>query len=285
MVMFEKILPSLLSFVSISLLVFIAIVQGRKLWVLFESEFTRNADHQLSRLFVFADPSKIFWGYIAILLTLLPLTWMLTESVVLVLMLAGALIWAPRLLIKILSQRRKLTLDQQLPDVLDQIAGSMVAGSTFVNAVQHMVDENSGPVEQEFTLFLRELRVGSRLEEALDNLGERVGSEDMDLVVGAVLIARDVGGNLAETFSRLSGTLRRKQDMEKKIKALTAQGVLQGWVVCALPFAMLLLLTLIEPEAVHAFWNSLLGWIFFAIVLILELLGGAFIRNIVRIDV
>ena len=123
------------------------------------------------------------------------------------------------------------------------------------------------------------------LEEALDNLGERVGSEDMDLVVGAVLIARDVGGNLAETFSRLANTLRRKQDMEKKIKALTSQGVLQGWVVCALPFMMLVLLQFIEPDAVHAFWTSLLGWIFFGIVLILEILGGVFIRNIVRIDI
>ena len=285
MAMLEQILPSLLAFASISLLVFIAIIQGRKLWVLFEKEFTRNADHQLSRLFLFADPRRVFWGYIILFIASIPLIWVVTNSIVLVLLFAGALIFAPKLLIKILNQRRKQTLDTQLPDVLDQISGSMIAGSTFVNAVQHMVDENSGPVEQEFTLFLRELRVGNRLEEALDNLGERVGSEDMDLVVGAVLIARDVGGNLAETFSRLANTLRRKQDMEKKIKALTSQGVLQGWVVCALPFMMLVLLQFIEPDAVHAFWTSLLGWIFFGIVLILEILGGVFIRNIVRIDI
>lgn len=283
--MVEQLFPSLLVFVSIFLLVFIAVSQGRKLWFIFKAEFTETADHQLSQLFLFANVRQLFIGYILLLLLVPLVAFYVTKSIVMFLILGALLLLAPRFLIRVLSKHRKAILDKQLPDVLDQISGSMIAGSTFVNAVQYMVDDNGGPVKQEFTLFLRELRVGNPLEEALDNLGERVGSEDMDLVVGAVLIARDVGGNLAETFSRLSGTLRRKQDMEKKIKALTAQGVLQGWVVCALPFAMIIVLHLIEPDAIDAFWNSLLGWIFLSIVLILELIGGLIIRNIVRIDI
>ena len=107
----------------------------------------------------------------------------------------------------------------------------------------------------------------------------------MDLVISAALIARDVGGNLAEIFTRLSGSLRKKQEMEGKINALTAQGVLQGWVVSMLPFGILFALHFIEPEAMEFLWNSILGWVFLALIILLELLGGFFISRIVRIDV
>lgn len=133
--------------------------------------------------------------------------------------------------------------------------------------------------------MLREVRMGAGLEDALDNLAERVKSEDMDIVVSAATIARDVGGNLAETLSRLAESLRKKNEMEKKIKALTAQGILQGWVVSLLPFAILGALTFIEPEAVDSMFSSILGWLFLFVIIVLELMGGLFIRKIVRIDV
>ena len=124
---------------------------------------------------------------------------------------------------------------ESLPDVLAQVSGSMRSGSTLNSAIETMVNESKGPVGQEFALLLKEQKMGISQQDALENLGERINSEDVDLVVTAALIARDVGGNLAETFERLSIMLRKKIEMEGKIKALTSQGKLQGWVVSMLP--------------------------------------------------
>jgi len=148
-----------------------------------------------------------------------------------------------------------------------------------------MVEEQAGPLGQEFGLLLREHRLGARMEEALDNLGERVQSEEMDLVISAALIAQDVGGNLAEILQRLSETIRRKLEMEGKIKSLTAQGVLQGHVVTALPFAILIVLTVIEPEAIRPMFHGLLGWCFLFVIVALQFVGGLLIRKIVRIEI
>ena len=123
------------------------------------------------------------------------------------------------------------------------------------------------------------------MEEALDNLAERVQTEEMDLFVSAALIAQEVGGNLSEILQRLSETIRRKLEMEGKIKALTAQGVLQGYVVTALPFMIMLALFFVEPEATQPLFSSLLGWLFLGVIVVLQVIGGITIRKIVRIDV
>ena len=172
-----------------------------------------------------------------------------------------------------------------MTDALAQVAGAMRAGATFLNAVESMVDETSGPISQEFSLMLREQRMGLTLSDALENVAERVQTEEMDLLITATQISRELGGNLSEIFERLSITLRRKMEMEGKIDALTSQGKMQGWVVGLLPFFIILALTLIEPESMKPIYTSLLGWIFLAIILTMELLGAVMIRKIVNIDV
>ena len=283
--MFDYLLISTAAFISISLMAAVSLRLARVSWVRFESLFTDTTDRQLKGLFLFANTKYIFAFFIAILVGIPLIVFILFESIVPVVVLTILLAFAPRFIFKRLRKRRKASIDRILPDILDQLAGSLVSGATFVNAVQSMVDENEGAIKQEFSLFLRELRVGTRLEEALDNLGERVRSEDMDLVISAALIARDVGGNLAEIFTRLSASLRKKQEMENKISALTAQGVLQGWVVGLLPFGILLALHIIEPEAMKVLWQSILGWVFLGLIIFMELLGGFFISRIVRIDI
>ena len=283
--MFDYLLISTAAFISISLMTAVSLRLARVSWVRFESLFTDTTDRQLKGLFLFANTKYIFAFFIAILVGIPLIVFILFESIVPVVVLTILLAFAPRFIFKRLRKRRKASIDRILPDILDQLAGSLVSGATFVNAVQSMVDENEGAIKQEFSLFLRELRVGTRLEEALDNLGERVRSEDMDLVISAALIARDVGGNLAEIFTRLSASLRKKQEMENKISALTAQGVLQGWVVGLLPFGILLALHIIEPEAMKVLWQSILGWVFLGLIIFMELLGGFFISRIVRIDI
>ena len=274
-----------LAFASISLIAWTLLSGGSAAYEARSANLAAGVETKLRGLFVFADTRRLVLLYAATLLGL-PLA---LSAVGTPLPIVGAtfalLLAAPRALLRRLALRRRLTIERELPDALGQIAGSMRAGATFTGALQSLVDEHRGPLGQEFGLLLREVRVGARLEEALDNLGERVQSEEMDLLIAAALIAQEIGGNLADILARLSETLRRKLEMEGKVRSLTAQGVLQGRVVTALPFGLLGILLLIEPAATRPMLTSLLGWCFLGVMVVLQTLGALLIRRIVRIEI
>lgn len=246
---------------------------------------SEKTDTHLRKLYVFADTRRLFLIYVLVLIGVPVLLLLSGQAVPIALIALFALAMLPRWVMNRMAARRRKLINEALPDALAQISGSMRAGSTLTTSIQAMVEEQGGPIAQEFAHLLKEQRVGLRFDEALDNLAERVQSEEMDLVVSAAMIAQDVGGNLAETLARLSETIRRKIEMEGKIKALTAQGILQGRVVSALPFMIMGALLFIEREAMQYIYTGLLGWIFLLVIIVLQLLGGLTIRKIVTIDV
>lgn len=275
----------LLMFLSIAGVSGVLLVFGHTGLREFGHRFIDSADTRLSRLFLFTDSRHLLVTY-ALCLLLVPVLLSFASVALPYIVLATlVIVLSPKVILNQLERRRRQQIDEDLPDVLAQMAGGMRSGATLSAAMSAMVDENDGPVGQEFSLALREQRLGMRFEEAMENLGERVQSESMDLVISASLIARDVGGNLSEIYQRLSDTLRRKHEMERRIKALTAQGVLQGWVVSLLPFGIMGALVFIEPDAIDMLWGSLLGWIVLMTVMVLVALGGLMVRKIVAIDV
>jgi len=190
----------------------------------------------------------------------------------------------PKFVIRQLLRKRRRTIVECLPDALAQLAASLRAGSSFQGALQLYTDQQPGPLAQEFTLVLREHRMGIRLDDAMDNLAERVHCEELDLMVSAVLIAQDVGGNLASILLQLSTTIRHKLMLEGKVGSLTAQGKLQALVISALPVAVLGALVVIEPRATLPIFEGLLGWVCLSIMLFMQLLGALMIRKIVSIE-
>ena len=133
--------------------------------------------------------------------------------------------------------------------------------------------------------MLREQRIGVTLEQSLNNLAHRVPTQTTILVVSAMRIAAETGGGLAETLERTAGTIRSRLQMEGKIKALTAQGKLQAWVVGLLPVGLGLILSKMEPAAMDLLWTTRMGWATLAAVVVLEALGVFVIRKIIAIDV
>lgn len=196
-----------------------------------------------------------------------------------------AAVVSPVLLCRYLEKCRIQRIKSALPDSLSQISAAMRSGSTFHMALQAQVDNGVGDLEREFAIVLREQRVGVRIEDAMDNLAERINSEEVDLMVSAVSIAQDIGGNLAETLQSLSDTIRQKMDMEGKINSLTAQGRLQGYIVSALPFLMLMGFAFFEPDSTMPIFTSLLGWIVLGLIVTMQLIGGVMIRKLVSIDI
>ena len=272
-------------FLSVSLIAYATINSSSTAWTEYSSSFSLSTESNLQNLFLFADTQKLLFFYLSSFLVVPGVLYLLDANVVVIVISVVALYLAPRFMFSWLAERRKRKINEALPDGLALIAGAMRAGSTFSIAIQALVEEQDGPLGQEFSLLLREQRVVARMEEALDNLAERVQTEEMDLFVSAALIAQEVGGNLSEILQRLSETIRRKLEMEGKIKALTAQGVLQGYVVTALPFMIMLALFFVEPEATQPLFSSLLGWLFLGVIVVLQVIGGITIRKIVRIDV
>ena len=238
-----------------------------------------------SSQFLFVNASHFFVGYIAflfglpIVFILLGLPWFVSISFVVI------ILFIPRTVFTILERKRRKIIVLAIPDTLQQLGGALRAGSTFNTALEASVAEREGPLAQEFSMVLREQRLGIRLDESLENMGERVKSEEIDIVISAILIAQDVGGNLAEVLTRVADTLRSKISMEERIGALTAQGVMQGYVVTALPSLILAALVVLEKEAIMPLFTSLLGWVFLVIIVSLQICGGWFIRKVVSIDI
>jgi tight adherence protein B len=279
------ILIQLMLFISISLVVYFCLRGTADSVDNYSRSLSNSTESNLRKLFLVADTRKLqivyFGSFIVVPLLLL----ILNIAPLIIAVCLVLLFVSPRLVFTQLNRHRRATINAALPDALAQISGAMRAGSTFAMALQSYVNEVEGPLAQEFSLLQREQRLGARLEDALENLGERVQSEEVDLLVSAALIANDVGGNLAEILQSLAETIRRKIEMEGKIESLTAQGRLQGHVVSALPFLILLPLMYFEPAATLPLFTSLLGWVFLAVIIGMDLIGSVLIQKIVSIDI
>jgi tight adherence protein B len=272
-------------FGSISIIVWVFLVFSVNGFERYRSVFTEQAASKFENMFLFVDAKRIFFINIVSLIGVPIVVYLTTDSVFYVFVSLIAVLALPKITLYRLESRRKVEFVRALPDALSQIASAMNAGQTFSSAMETMVHENKGPISQEFSLVLREQRLGKPLAEALENLGERVQAEELDLVVTATQIANEVGGNLSEIFQRLSATLRRKLEMEGKIKALTSQGVLQGWVVGMLPLFIIGALYFVDRDNISPIFSSLLGWIFLGVIAVNEIIGGMLIRKIVTIDI
>jgi tight adherence protein B len=251
----------------------------------YRQRFTDVARSRLEEAFVFVDPSKLF-GLTMICTAVIPiLLWFLTGGLALPVLAVVVINVAPRVYFKVKNQRRRLQIVTQLPDVLRMLGSSLRAGTSLQIALDIAIRETPAPLSQELGVVVREQRLGLALEDALDSMAARLKLEEVELVVAAMTIAREVGGNLAETLDQLATTLRAKATMEGKIRSLTSQGKLQGWIVGSLPLFLMLVLSYMQHDAMRPLFHSLIGWLVLVLIGILEMAGFAMIRKIVAIDV
>lgn len=275
--------------------VVIALAAGMLAWLVidvgggtlkhYRASFTERTRFQAREFFLFIDPRQLFVLNIAGIALGALLTWLFTGSALLAGAAAAALTLAPRVAYAQLRKRRMRHFEHQLPDALMMLAGGMRAGAGFALALTQLVREAPAPLGQEFSLMLREQRIGVTLEQSLNNLAHRMPTQTTILVVSAMRIAAETGGGLAETLERTAATIRSRLQMEGKIGALTAQGKLQAWVVGLLPVLLALVLGKMEPAAMDMLWHTRVGWATLAVLVALEAMGVYVIRKIIAIDV
>lgn len=250
----------------------------------YQERYVAKSMDDLSDMFLFIDPRQMLILNVACMCLLGIISYILFNPLVSI----GATIFGfflPMILIKHYRKRRIKKFNTQLVDALQAMANAFKAGLTFPQAMEHVAKESFPPLSQEFGLFVKEVKLGVPLEEALVNMARRVGSDDLELVVVSTNIARQLGGNMAEMFETISATIRERFRLEGKIDALTSQGKLQGWVVAAMPALLGMVLNYMRPDLMEPMMDHLFGWILVLAIVLLELMGLFLIRRIVNIDI
>ncbi len=191
----------------------------------------------------------------------------------------------PPLLISTAQQKRFKKFDQQISDSLAIMSNALRAGFSFMQTLEMVSREMPNPIAKEFARTLREMNLGTPVEQALHNLTKRVASDDLDLVVTAVLIQRQVGGNLAEILDNISFTIRERVRIQGEIKTLTAQGKISGLIIGLIPPFLIIILLLINPAYLKPLFQSPLGLAMLAGGVISELIGLMIIKKIITIDI
>ena len=187
---------------------------------------------------------------------------------------------APGLLVGWLRTRRIRRFDTQLVDALETAAAGLQAGLSLQQALEAAAGASGAPLKEELGLALREIRMGAPPAVAFDSLARRVDSEELALFVAGTAVARQMGGNLAASWRTIASSLRERFRVEGKLRSLTAQGRLQGWVVGLLPLGLALVIHRMRPDLVEPMLAHPFGWALGATVVLLETVGFFWIRRL-----
>jgi tight adherence protein B len=202
-----------------------------------------------------------------------------------VLLMAVGTALIPLLLLARQRRARLQQVQQQLPEVADLIARSLRAGHALPATLKMVAEEMPAPICDEFGQVADEIQYGLGLPAALQGLAQRIPLDDLRFLVIAILMQRDTGGNLAELMQNMSHLIRERLKLLGRIKALSAEGLLSGWILFLLPVAMALLLSIVNPSYLARLVEDPIGKVMLAIALLQMLVGGLWMRHIVQLRV
>ncbi|MBR7138368.1 MAG: type II secretion system F family protein [Lentisphaeria bacterium] len=201
------------------------------------------------------------------------------------LVVGGVLFPIPRLILRLLKKQRLVKFNIQLEDALGMMSSSLKAGFSINQALEKVSEQEMHPIALEFRLLMQELQLGVPIDQALDNMARRIGSEDFELVATAIITARQTGGELTETLERVAALIRERGRINAKVRALTAMGRLQAIMIGAMPFLLLFGMYHISPVMMDSFVGSLAGVVSICVVVLLVICGFLTIRKITNVEV
>jgi tight adherence protein B len=199
------------------------------------------------------------------------------------LLLLVAVPFGAKLFLGFRASRRQAAFADQLDDSLQLMAGSLRAGHSLLRAVDSVSQEADAPTSEEFARIVNETRVGRDLNDALDEVAERMGSDDFTWVAQAIAIHREVGGNLAEVLDAVGHTIRERNAIRRQVKALSAEGKLSAIVLMALPFGVTGFISMSNPAYIAKFTESLAGYAMLSVAAVMLLVGGLWLKSTVKI--
>lgn len=210
---------------------------------------------------------------------------MLTGNIAISVVLGGIGAFFPAWAEKYQQDKRNRLFNSQLTDALTLASNSLKAGYSFLQAMDVVSREMPYPIGEEFARAIKEANLGVPIEDALLQVTKRVRSDDLDLVMTAVLIQRQVGGNLATILDNITETIRERVKIHGQIKTLTAQGKISGLIIICLPAALGLYLYTTNPKYITTLFTHPLGLLMVGMGILSQLIGAFLIYKIVNIEV
>jgi tight adherence protein B len=201
-------------------------------------------------------------------------------------LLAGAVgLLLPTLFLRYKRRARLRRFEEQFPEALDLLSRAIRAGHAFTTAMSMVVDEAPDPLSPEFKKTFDEQNYGLPLKEALANMTERMPLMDVRFFVTAVLIQRETGGNLAEILDNLAHVVRERFKILRQVRVYTAHGRLTGYVLLALPAALAIALSVINPEHMALLFRERMGQMMLAGAIVMQTVGYLWIKKVIKIEV
>ena len=240
-----------------------------------------SLERKLERADVPLRPAEFIWASVGLGLAFGVIAAILGMSALLVLgaLALGAAI--PHLVVSFRVRRRARAFEDQLPEILTTIAATLKAGHSFKQGMQAVVDEGHPPASEELKRVLAETGLGRPMDDALQDMAERTGSENFSFAITAVTIQRQVGGSLAGLFDMVADTVRQRQQFARKIRGLTAMGRMSAYVLVGLPFFIALAITITNPGYMSPLYHTGAGHVLILGGLLMMGIGALILNKIV----
>ncbi len=228
---------------------------------------------------------EAFAVQVGIVLAALVIGFFLSGNALVALALAVPAGFFPVFFVKFKVKRRSKKLEAQLPDTLNLLSSTLKAGYSFVQGMDAVGNEAEEPLAGEFRRTVNEARLGKDLDEALDDLAERVDSVDLLWAIVAIKIQREVGGNLAELLSTVADTMTARTRLRGEVAALTAEGRVSALVLLVLPFGVGIAMYFMNREYISSLWSSNIGYGAMAGAMVSMVIGSLWMKKIIDIKI
>lgn len=191
----------------------------------------------------------------------------------------------PKMIVRSKQKKRLQQFNNYLPEMISTVVNALRAGFSFFQALRNVMEESPSPVKEELAIVLQEMQYGATVEESLNRMKERMPSNDLDLMIQAILIQRQVGGNLAVVLEKIVHTIRERIKIQGQIKTLTAQGKMSGMVIALLPLGLAGMLFLVNPPYMLVLFTNPIGLVLLGVGGVSMMIGFFFIMKITTIEV
>jgi tight adherence protein B len=219
----------------------------------------------------------------AVALALVALIATRSLAISLVATVVGAML--PNFYVKHRRTKRLNAFEELLPDSIDLVGRALRAGHPLSAGFKMAADDGPEPVAGEFRRVFEEQRFGMPLQDSLLAMADRINLVDVRILVTAILIQREVGGNLAEILDNLSNVVRARFTIRRQIRVYTAQGRMTGYLLSALPIILFLLLYTINAQYMSILFTDPIGKILVTVAIVMQLIGFLWIRKIIKIEI
>lgn len=247
--------------------------------------YLKETAKQMQQAHLLVKPEEYLLISLFVPLVLFLVFFIVTRNLMPSLILAIIGFFLPKIYVSSAQSKRKKALSNQLPEFLNILSNALRAGLSFNQAIATAGNEMSDPIRWEFQKVMRDNSLGRPIDEALQDLSSRTGDEDVEMLVSAIIIQRQVGGNLSEVLDMIAHTIRDRVKLKGEIRTLSAQNKMSAWIIGLLPVAIAVILTILNPDYLKPLFTELFGQILLGLAIFMVIMGALALKKITTLEV